>query len=373
MRSIHIDTARTWRGGQNQVLLTVTGLAEAGHQAVLVAHEAGELKRRATEGLRFVGFSPRSEFDVHAAWQLVKIFGDLQPDVVHAHDPMAVSLTAMALQMKTGLRQPPLVVASRRVDFHLKRHAFSKWKYSHVDVFIAASRLIAAILVDDGVPAQTIEVVHDGVDVDAIDRQPVVDAHGAFWLPHGAPIVGNVAALAPHKGQTHLVAAAARVVRELPDTRFLIVGEGELREALERQIHDLGLDRHVFLTGFRTDALGLIKSFDVFAMSSVTEGLGSAVLEAMACGRAVVATRAGGIPEAVDDGRTGVLVPTHDPVAMAAAVIRLLGDVDLRTRYGAAGRQRVMDEFSVERLVSGTARVYEKWRAPTSPSAREDR
>lgn len=360
MRSLHIDTATTWRGGQNQVLLTVTGLGEVGHQAALAAHEGGELRRRAEEGLRFVGFNPRSEFDVHAAWQLSKIFGDLQPDVVHAHDPMAVSLTAMALQMKTGLNAPPLIVASRRVDFHLKRHAFSKWKYGHVDVFIAASHLIAKILEDDGIPASKIEVVHDGVNVSAIDHQPLVDAHGAFWLPKGAPLVGNVAALADHKGQRYLIAAAKRVVRALPDTRFLIVGEGELRGALERQIHELGLERHVTLTGFRPDVLGLMKSFDVFAMSSTTEGLGSAVLEAMACSRAVVATRAGGIPEAVVDGETGLLVPPKDEAALADALIAVLRDADRRDALGRAGRERVNYEFSVEQLIAGTADVYER-------------
>jgi glycosyltransferase involved in cell wall biosynthesis len=274
----------------------------------------------------------------------------------------------MALQMKTGLPAPPLVVASRRVDFHLKRHAFSKWKYGHVDVFIAASNLIATVLVDDGIPADRIEVVHDGVNIAAIDKQPMLDAHAAFWLPKGAPLVGNVAALAAHKGQQHLVAAAARVVRELPDTRFLILGEGELREALERQIKDLGLDRHVFLGGFRADVLGLMKSFDLFAMSSVTEGLGSAVLEAMACERAVVATRAGGIPEAVADGETGLLVPPNDDAALATAIVRLLKDASMRQRFGQAGRARVIREFSVERLVADTAKVYEKWL--TSPSVR---
>src|SRR5512134_2618664 len=102
MRSVHVDTARTWRGGQNQVLLTVTGLSELGHQAVLVAHEAGQLRLRASEGLRYIGFAPRSEFDVHAAWQLAKVLTDLQPAVIHAHDPMAVALTAMALQTTGG-------------------------------------------------------------------------------------------------------------------------------------------------------------------------------------------------------------------------------------------------------------------------------
>lgn len=359
IRSLHIDTAQTWRGGQNQVLLTVNGLSELGHPAVLVAHESGELKRRASEGLRFIGFAPRSEFDVQAGWQLGRIFSEVRPQVVHAHDPMAVALAAMALTMNSRLERP-LLVAARRVDFHLKRHAFSKWKYRKVDLFIAASRVIAGMLEQDGIPAGEIATVHDGVNIGAIDKQPAVDAHAAFWLPHGAPLVGNVAALVGHKGQRHLIAAAAQVVRDIPDARFLILGEGELRPALERQIRDLGLDRHVLMPGFRPDAIGLQKSFDVFAMSSVTEGLGSAMLDAMACGTAVVATRAGGIPEAIVDGQHGLLVPPHDPPALARAIVSVLRDPDLRRRLAAAGRQRVVDEFSVETMVQRTLGAYEE-------------
>lgn len=359
MRSLHIDTARTWRGGQNQVLLTVNGLAEAGHDAMLLAHESGELRRRAGEGLRFLSFSPRSEFDIQAGWQLAGVLTDRAPDVVHAHDPMAVSLVAMAMQMR-GAAPKPLVVASRRVDFHLKRHAFSRWKYGHVDVFIAASRTIAQILEHDGIAADRIEVVHDGVNIGYIDKQPIVDAHAAFWLPHGAPLIGNVAALAPHKGQRHLVDAMRLVVRDMPDARLLIMGDGELRDDLQAQIADLGLERHVTLTGFRADALGLMRSIDLFVMSSVTEGLGSAILEAMACERAIVGTRAGGIPEAIEDDVTGLLVPPRDHEAMAGAIVRLLRDPARRRQMGAAGRARVVSAFSVEALVQGTARVYDK-------------
>ncbi len=358
IRSLHIDTAETWRGGQNQVLLTVTGLEEIGQPAVLVAHERGELRRRAREGLRFVGFSPKSEFDVHAGWQLNKVITDLKPDVVHAHDAMAVSLAAMALQMPSHPEPPPLLVAARRVDFHLKRHAFSRWKYRQVDVFIAASSVIAAMLVQDGIPADRIVTVHDGVNLGLVDKQPTVDARATFWLPHGAPVVGNVAALVPHKGQRHLVAAAGLLHRDLPDARVVIVGEGELRDSLTRQIKDLGLDRHVMLAGFRADALGLMKSFDLFAMSSITEGLGSAVLEAMACGRAVVATRAGGLPEVVVDNETGLLVPPHDDPALASAIARLLRDDARRQALGQAGRARVEQEFSAERMVAKTVEVY---------------
>jgi glycosyltransferase involved in cell wall biosynthesis len=360
MRSVHIDTARSWRGGQNQVLLTVTGLAEIGHQPVLVAHEDGELRRRAQEGLRFIGFAPRSEFDVHAGWQLSRIIGDLKPDVVHAHDPMAVALAAMALQMGIGGAPKPLVVASRRVDFHLKRHAFSAWKYRQVDLFIAASGVIASMLTGDGIPASKIVVVHDGVSLGLVDKTPAVDVHAAAFLPHGAPVIGNVAALAPHKGQKHFVAAAARAVRDVPDARFVIVGEGELRDALDKQIHELGLQRHVTLMGFRPDALGLMKSFDVFVMSSLTEGLGSAVLEAMACRRTVVGTRAGGIPEVVEDGVTGLLVPPHDDAALASAMVRVLRDRPFADRLAAMGRLRVEHAFSVEHMVAQILDAYER-------------
>jgi glycosyltransferase involved in cell wall biosynthesis len=367
MRSLHIDTARTWRGGQNQVRLTVGGLVAAGHEARLLAHGDGELARRAeAEHLPLETFEPRSEFDVQAAWAMGAMLDRFNPDVVHAHDPMAVALAAMALRMKSNRPGRPLVVASRRVDFHLKRHAFSRWKYGHVDVFIAASRFIASILGQDGIPADRIEVVHDGVDVAAIDAQPAVDAHAALWLPHGAPLVGNVAALAPHKGQKHLVSAATLVIRKLPDARFVIVGAGELQEALDHQVRDLGLGHHVTLTGFRKDALALMKSFDLFVMSSVTEGLGSAILEAMTCERAVVATETGGIPEVIEVGVTGLLVPPHDEPALAAAIVRLLRDPELRASFGRAGRARVEREFSVAHLVEGTARVYEQRRTAMS-------
>ena len=208
--------------------------------------------------------------------------------------------------------------------------------------------------------ADRIEVVHDGVDLARVDHARPVDAHAAFWLPAGAPVIGNVAALAAHKGQRHLVAAAAEVVRHQPDARILIVGEGELRPVLDRQIRDLGLERHVLLAGFREDALGLMKSFDLFVMSSVTEGLGSSVIEAMACGKPVVATRAGGLPEAVEDGRTGLLVAPRDERALAAAVLRLLDDGPLRDRLGQAGRASVERDFSVDQLVRRTAQVYEE-------------
>jgi glycosyltransferase involved in cell wall biosynthesis len=359
MFSLHIDTARTWRGGQNQVLLTVLGLRALGHRTMLVAHGEGELRARAEEGMDLIALTPRTEMDLSAAWRLSRLLRQLRPDVVHAHDPHAVAMAAIALSMAAPEPRPPLV-AARRVDFRLKDTALSRWKYRQVDLFICASELIRRMLLSDGIPPDRAVTIHEGVDVSRIDAVPPINLHEEFWLPHNAPIVGNVAALVTHKGQRHLIEAAALVVRQVPDARFIIAGDGELRPALERQIHEHHLEKHVVLAGFRPDVLSLHKAFDLFVLSSITEGLGTSLLDAMACGKAIVATAAGGIPEVVADGETGILVPPRDDHALADAIVRLLRDPALRARMGQAGLARVRQRFSAGRMVHETVSAYER-------------
>jgi glycosyltransferase involved in cell wall biosynthesis len=359
MFSIHLDTARTWRGGQNQVLVTVMGLRALGHRTTLVAHPSGQLRERVHEGLDLIPLAPTNEMDLAAAWRLSRLLKRLKPEIVHAHDPHGVAMAALALSMSTELVKPPLV-AARRVDFHLKGNSLSRWKYRQVDCFICVSEAIRKMLISDGVPAARTVVVNEGIDLDRVDAAPPARLHEELWLPRHAPIIGNVAALVPHKGQRHLIDAASLVVRQVPDARFVIAGEGELHGALERQIRERRLEKHVILLGFRPDVLSLHKVFDVFVMSSVTEGLGTSLLDAMACGKPVVATRAGGIPEVVEDGLTGLLVPTRDPEEMAAAIVRLLNDAALRRRMGEAALLSVRERFSVERMVLDTLRVYQR-------------
>lgn len=362
MFSLHIDTARTWRGGQNQVLVTLMGLRALGHRTMLVAHSAGELRRRAEEGLDLVSIAPRTEMDLGAAWRLSRVIKRMQPDIVHAHDPHGVAMAALALSMSTQPKRAPLV-ASRRVDFRLKGNALSRWKYDQVDCFICASEAIRQMLLADGIPPSRAVTVHEGIDLAHVAAAPVAPLHEELWLPHGSPVVGNVAALVPHKGQRHLIDAAALVVRRVPDARFVIAGEGELRESLEHQIRHLGLEKHVILTGFRPDVLSVLKGFDIFVMSSITEGLGTSLLDAMACSKPIVATTAGGMPEVVVDGRTGLLVPPRDDAAMADAIIRLLENEPLRRQMGEAGFSLVNAKFSAERMVLETLQAYERVRA----------
>lgn len=365
MFSLHIDTARTWRGGQNQVLLTVNGLRAIGERAALVAHPDGELRARAAEGLELIPLAPRSEMDFSAAWRLWRVIRRLQPAIVHAHDPHGVAMAAFALSMgrAAGIR----LVASRRVDFHLKTNSLSRWKYGRVDCFIAASEAIRQMLIGDGIDASRVVTVHEGIDVDYVREMPAVNVHEVLWLPHHAPLVGNVAALVPHKGQRYLIEAAGIVCREMPDVRFVIFGEGELREHLERLTREHHLEKHVFLPGFRPDIQGCIKDFDVFVLCSVTEGLGTSLLDAMAASKPIVATRTGGIPEVVEDGLNGLLVPPRDAGALARAIVTLLGDEPRRRRLADAGYARVTERFTVERMVAETAALYARLTGRHSP------
>ena len=359
MFSLHVDTARTWRGGQNQVLLTVLGLRSRGHRAALVAHPDGELQRRAAEGPDLIPIANTGEMDFVAAWRLSRLLRAMRPDVVHAHDAHAVAMVALARSLGP-LYPPPRFVVSRRVDFHIRDNTFSRWKYSKVDLFLCASNAIRKMLIGDGVPAERTTTVHDGCDLERVSTAPPLDVHQELSLPRGTPVVGNIAALVPHKGHRYLVSAAAAVVRDVPDVRFVIIGEGELKSSLRRQIKEHHLEKHVVLTGFRADALSLQKSFDLFAMSSVTEGMGSVLLDAMELTQPIVATAAGGIPEVVVDGETGVLVPPRDATALAAAIVRLLRDPERQARLGAAARQRVRASFSVERMVQRILDAYDR-------------
>jgi len=359
MFSLHIDTARTWRGGQSQVMYTVMGLRQLDQRAALVAHPEGELYRRMSEGLDLIPLAPMHEIDLAAAWRLSRVIRQLRPDILQAHDPHAVAMAATALSISSPKPRPPLV-ASRRVEFRIAHHSFSRWKYSQVDCFVANSTAIRDRLVADGIPREKTTIVNEGVDVERIVNLRAASVHAELYLPTHAPIVGNVAALVPHKGQQHLIDAAAIVVRQVPDARFVILGEGELREKLERQIRDMHLERHVFLAGFRANALELTKGFDVFAMSSVSEGMCTALVDAMAASKAAVATTAGGIPEVMVDGVTGFLVPPRDHTAMANKLVLLLKEPALRARMGEAALARARERFTVEHMVQGTSAVYER-------------
>jgi len=215
-------------------------------------------------------------------------------------------------------------------------------------------------LVRSGVDPGRIRVVPSGIDLapfdEPADRRAIRERLG---VAPDEVLAFQAAALAPHKSQTDLLRAAALARGDAPRLTVWIAGEGPLRGALEEEQRALGLGTVVRFLGFREDVNDLLRAADLFVVSSYLEGMGTATLDAMAAGLPVVATRVGGIPEIVDDGVTGILVPPRDPGALGAAMVRLAGDAALRARFGVAGRARVR-EFSADRTEERTRALYDE-------------
>jgi glycosyltransferase involved in cell wall biosynthesis len=205
-----------------------------------------------------------------------------------------------------------------------------------------------------------VETLYHGIDPSAVDLWTRRDGvREELGIAPGAPIVGTVANFKAHKRLDRLLLAAVRVRRELPDVRFVIVGTGQLEPQIRREAGSMGLDDSVIFTGFREDAPRLASVFDVFALSSDHEGLPISLIEAMALGRPVVATRVGGIPEVIKDGLQGYLVAAEDVEGFGRRVIQLLEDPALRSAMGAEGRIRAQ-AFDIRRAVARMEQIYEE-------------
>jgi glycosyltransferase involved in cell wall biosynthesis len=218
-------------------------------------------------------------------------------------------------------------------------------------------------------PRDRIVVIRNGIETPDGDRatgDPVL--HAALAGPEKLPVVLSLARLVRDKGIDVLVAAAASV----PDARFAIAGDGPEAEALSRQIAELGLAARVSLLGWRTDVPQLLAASDLFALPSRNEAVAMSMLDAMAAGTPVIATSVGGVAEAIEDGRTGLLVPPDDPAALAAAITRLLGDRGLRERCAQAARAHVRERYSTEAMATAIGEVYDRLlaRAPAGGATR---
>ena len=270
-----------------------------------------------------------------------------QPCLLHAHDAHALTLAGLIAAV-TG--QPFL--ATRRVDFHLRRPGF----WTRASRLIAISEAVRGILIDDGIDPARIVVVNSGIDVSATGQMRPAPIRTELGLPPSGPLAVAVGALADHKDHLTLIRAASKLRASHPGLHWAIAGEGHRRPELERSIRDLELGSIIHLLGNVAEPLRLIRDASVFVMSSKEEGLGTSVLDAMAIGTPVVSTRAGGLPEMLEGG-AGILVPPRDPEALAGGVAQVLDRPEVAARLVASASQRVAS-FSADAMAAGVLQVY---------------
>jgi len=352
----HIDTPKTWRGGERQALELIKGLSAHGQKNVLFCKATGEMSKRARDaGIEVKHLPLRGEWDVISALKLRSFIKRESVDIVHTHTSHAHTLGLIAL---LGIKSCKLVV-SRRVDFHISNYLSKMVKFgAGVDKIIAVSDAIKRILIEDGVDPERVVTIRSGFVVgefkgDGGER----DIRKELGIPGNTVVIVTVAALAPHKAHNDLLKAAHRVVSKHPDVKFLFAGEGELKSAIEKNIVNLGLEKSVILLKFVKDIGSVYRAASIFALSSREEGLCTSLLDAMYFGLPIVATSAGGIPELVQDGVNGLIVPVGDYMQFADKLNYMIEHPDRRKMMGARSHD-LLENNKIQQTIDKTLEVY---------------
>jgi glycosyltransferase involved in cell wall biosynthesis len=358
MKILHINTEKTWRGGEQQTLNLLMGLKRRDISSHLVCQKDSPMAEKAEEkGIKTFPISMHGEVDFLACFRIRTLINRFRYNILHSHTSHAHML---AFFSSIGANVNRLV--SRRVDFSIFRHSFLKLsgiKYRYMsDFYIAISHKIKDVLVNDGVPAGRIFVVPSGINPNRFANAGRDYLMAEFNIKSSEKVVINVAHLAGHKGQQYLVRSIPLVLAKIPNARFFIVGGGELMDSLKTLAESLGLKKKLIFTGFRRDVGAFYQIADLFVMSSVQEGLGTAVLDALALGKPVVAAKSGGIPEIIKNGESGLLVSPADPKALSEGIIRMLTDDELAKRVARTGKSVVKQKFTIDTMVERNIDVY---------------
>jgi glycosyltransferase involved in cell wall biosynthesis len=291
--------------------------------------------------------------------RLRRLIDDRAIDLIHAHSPAVASAAAVVTPPRVRCVYTEHNVWER---YHRLTYWGNALTYARRDhVFAVSDHVRDSIRYPSLLSLRTmppVETLYHGIDPADVERWRGVDGVRAeLGIVPGAPVVGTVANFKAHKRLDRMLDAASLVRRRLPDVRFIMVGTGLLEDEIHRLSHDRGLDRTVVFTGFRDDAQRLAAAFDVFAMTSDFEGLSIAVIEALALGTPAVVTGVGGMPEVINDGEQGFVVPPGDTRALADRIVTLLEDEGLRLRMGDAGRARAAC-FDIRHAVQRMEEVY---------------
>ncbi|HJP89234.1 MAG TPA: glycosyltransferase [Candidatus Limnocylindrales bacterium] len=364
IRVVELLATGTSGGAQEHVFNLVTRIDRERYDvSVLSLSNGAAIRRLERAGISVCVLDEMSDADAIEA--VAAHLDAVKADVVHNHMYRAEVVGTQAAWRLAALGKPrPFVVGtvhSSRVRSVEDRELISRLTPS-IDHLIAVSRAIVRKLEDEDRTGAPISLIYNGVDLTRYAEPDVCgtlhDEYPSIGI--GDPIVGVVARLEPEKGHPTLLDAWPAVLAAQPNAHLLIVGEGSQREALEAQAAALGIAGSVVFTGRRDDVPAVTAALDVAVLPSYREAQGLSILEAMALCRPVVASRVGGIPEMIEDGRTGILVPPHDGDALAAALVRMLTDHPFADTIARAGRDLVHDRFCVELMVRAVETIYDE-------------
>lgn len=355
MHVVHLETGRHLYGGARQVLYLLEGLSREHLQSTLICPSDSVISMAAADlGIEVVSLPMSGDLDFRFSARVSAYLRRVRPDLLHVHSRRGGDVWGGI----GALRARVPAVLTRRVD-----NPDIAWigtlKYRLYRRVIAISGEIRQKLILQGLPSKKLALVHSAVKM--LDDEPRLSKwqfRQLFQISDQAPIIAVVAQLIPRKGQAFMLAAWPEVLASYRHARLILFGDGADEGSLRRQAARAGIENSVIFAGFRADLHDYLGHADILVHPATREGLGLGLLEAQAAGVPVVASQVGGIPEAVEDQLTGMLVRPRDPAAIASAVIGLLAHPDKRARMGEAGRRHVAQHFSVDAMLSGNLSVY---------------
>lgn len=362
-RVVHIIDNLHGGGAQQQLYELVRNLPREEWDPVVIVLTTERLQiaeQFIEAGIPIQCIAQKGKWSWSCFWELRRALRALKPDLVHTWlftADMYGRLAARSLSLR------PVISSVRSVLSDKPAHyvKVDRWLKRITDTFIVNANVIQPVLAErEGVGANKVITVHNGIDIDRFAA-----AEGAQEVRRelnlgDAPVIGLISRIMPVKDPGTFLKAAHLVIREMPEVRILVVGDGDLLDQLKSDVHQWQIEGNVVFAGYRPDRPQLLAAMDIVALSSLYEGCSNSILEAMAAGKPVVATNVGGNAELIREGKTGHLVPARDANAMAAAFKHLLRDPELRKTMGEAGRQRVSECFTLQHLVQKTEAVYRR-------------
>jgi glycosyltransferase involved in cell wall biosynthesis len=357
---LFVNSIRMWGGAEVWLMDIMGGLQSHGHEVTLVCRPGTILEKNArAHGFDVITVRMRSDFDPLVVLAMLRIIRRKHIDLVCTNMDKEMRFAGLAARLARHVA----VVPSREVDYPIKnklRYRLAYRKLSDRVMTNSESTRRTLLASAPWMSPRRVEVVYKGIDpapylVNA-DEGAIVRRE--LGIDMNDPVVGFVGQIIERKGIPDIIDAIPHVAKEIPNVRFLFAGEGKLEQFLLDHARELGVQDHVVYAGFRSDVVRVMKAIDVLVLASVTEGFGYVLVEAMAAGKPVVATRVSSIPEIVRDGETGLLVDVHRPDQLAASLVDILRDKTRAADMGAHGRQVVLENFTLERMLERTEAVF---------------
>jgi sugar transferase (PEP-CTERM/EpsH1 system associated) len=358
---VHVIDSLQVGGTENGLVNLVGCLAGDFRHTVVAMTAGGPLAARLPAETALVVLGKRPGLDLRALGRLVGHFRRLRPDIVHSRNWGALDAVPAA-----RIARSPIVVHGehgREVTdpegLNRRRNRIRRWLAPMIDRYVTVSLDLGRWLTQTvGIERGKVMTIHNGVDLRRFGDADREAGRAALGVDRDTVVLGTVGRLDPVKDQARLLEAYARIPAEAGRHCLVLVGDGPCRRDLEARAAQPDLRGRVHLLGERRDVPCLLAGFDVFALPSIAEGISNTVLEAMASGLPLVATRTGGNPELVEDGVTGRLVPVGDTAALTEALTGYVREGHLRAMHGKAGRQRAVDHFSLERMAERYRDLY---------------